>query len=391
MGMATLTVMNVIAPGPIAGAEKSLLASAGAMKTAGHRVILAVLVERRCPGHGLELARRGRRIGVEVICLEVGGRIDLRLPGRLCRSARACRCDVVHAHNYKALTYCCAAQDAMPPLVATFHGSTSHTPAVRLYEWIEWCLFQRIDGVFAVSQAARRAIEKRGPCRCRVDVVPNVLPGDEVISLSRSSGSREGEPRGLLFLGRLSREKGVDVLLDALGGMPRPKRPKLVVAGDGPERSRLEEMSARLGLGDSVFFVGFRDDVQALLNRAEVVVMPSRTEGLPMTLIEAMAAGKPVVAAAVGGIPEVLEDGRTGLLVPPEDPRALAGALEKMFSELEVFSGTCRDNAARVRRDYSPKAWSDRAVASYEAAIESWEGFGAHRGRKAGLRDYIGS
>ena len=138
------------------------------------------------------------------------------------------------------------------------------------------------------------------------------------------------DPPRILVLGRLVPYKGVDLALEAFAEVARRfPRAKLSIAGEGAERARLEQQATALRLTGNVEFMGLVDPekVSELLNGATLLLMPSRTEGFPMTALEAMQRGRPIVATSVGGVPEAVMDGRTGLLVPPEDSQALASAL----------------------------------------------------------------
>jgi glycosyltransferase involved in cell wall biosynthesis len=164
-----------------------------------------------------------------------------------------------------------------------------------------------------------------------VEVIPNVTGG---LPIEPVNGV-EGEPGYLLFVGRLRIRKGVEVLLEALKDL-RVLHPavRLRIAGDGEHRERLERSKSGLDLGEAVVFLGSCDAgrVRRLLAGAAALVVPSIYEGMPLVVLEAMAAGVPVVASAVSGIPEVVVDGETGWLVPPENPKALAAALDEVLT-----------------------------------------------------------
>src|SRR5204862_1696003 len=130
-------------------------------------------------------------------------------------------------------------------------------------------------------------------------------------------------------LGRLDSQKGFDVLLRALVDVPEAR---LVVVGDGPERAALERLAAELSLAERVRFEGWREDARRYLTTFDVFVLPSRFEGFPLAVVEAMLARLPVVASAVGSVPEAVREGKTGLLVPPEEPAALAVALQRLLA-----------------------------------------------------------
>ncbi|HSM52492.1 MAG TPA: glycosyltransferase family 4 protein [Thermoanaerobaculia bacterium] len=208
-------------------------------------------------------------------------------------------------------------------------------------------------------------------------VLPNATGG-----LPREAGRPTGAaaelPAGeLLFVGRLRLRKGGEVLLAALARMAEQgSRPRLLVAGDGEHRAALEAEARRLGLGGQVVFLGRRgpDEIASLLAGCRGLVVPSIYEGMPLVVLEAMAAGRPVVASAVSGIPEVVLDGATGWLVPPEEPEALARALAELLGD--PAEGARRGTAGRERvaRDFSPgriaERWHELVEGSPEAVTE---------------------
>jgi glycosyltransferase involved in cell wall biosynthesis len=131
-------------------------------------------------------------------------------------------------------------------------------------------------------------------------------------------------------LGRLHEQKGFDVLIRAVAGLPGIS---LVIVGDGPERQALERLAVDLGVADRVSMPGWTDDATSRLRSFDVLALPSRYEGLPLVLLEAMLGGVPVVASAVGGVPDAVRDDESGLLVPPDDVDALQGALSRMAAD----------------------------------------------------------
>ena len=159
-------------------------------------------------------------------------------------------------------------------------------------------------------------------------------------------------------IGRLDRQKGFDLVLRSLVELPDSH---LVIIGDGPERGALEQLAAELGVAARTEFQGWRDDPRRHLTTFDVFVAPSRFEGFPLVIVEAMLAGLPVVASAVGSVAEAVVDGRTGLLVPPEDPRALARALAALLGD----SGR-RMSMGAAGREHA-QAFTPRAMAlAYE-------------------------
>jgi len=165
---------------------------------------------------------------------------------------------------------------------------------------------------------------------------------------------------------RLSHEKGVDVLIEAFARVrEHVPEAELVLVGDGAERQTLEKRATELGLADHIRFFGMRDDVAQLLIDFDLFVLPSRTEGLPLTVLEAMAAGLPIVATAVGGVPQALRHGKTGVLVPPEEPEALAQAIVRLAANGQHMAHL----GDAARKEYEAHYAISRMVNAYEAIM----------------------
>ena len=184
--------------------------------------------------------------------------------------------------------------------------------------------------VTAVSEAVADTVVSLGVPRDRITVIPNGVDASRFEGATADRGRLGVNGEGVVVgsVGCLAARKDYGTLLDALARLrAQGLDPWLVLVGDGPERASLEERARELGLEDRVRFLGERPDVDRLLPAFDVFVLSSREEGIPNALLEAMAAGRPSVATAVGGNREVLEDGSTGWIVPPQSPEALAGAL----------------------------------------------------------------
>jgi glycosyltransferase involved in cell wall biosynthesis len=171
-----------------------------------------------------------------------------------------------------------------------------------------------------------------------------------------------GQPPIILYVGRLTREKGVDILIRAAALM-REGGVRLQIVGGGPERTRLEELASSLKADNVSFLGGISDrrDLADIYRRATVFVLPSRSEGLGCVLLEAMAAGTPIVATAVGGIPDLIRDGWNGLLVPSEDPGALAGAVNRMLTDAALRKA-CAENGVGVAEENTFERHTGRMI-----------------------------
>ncbi len=214
------------------------------------------------------------------------------------------------------------------------------------------------DRVLAPSRRTAFEIETDygvGP----VAVVPNVTGG---LDVSTEEAPEHDLGNGyLLFVGRLRIRKGVEVLLEALA-RPGLGRAHLLVAGDGEHRGALEEKAQELGVYDRVRFLGrcSAGQVRSLLDGASALVVPSIYEGMPLVILEAMEAARPVIASEVSGIPEVVTNGLTGWLVPAEDPRSLAAALEELIFDPDEGRRRGREGRQRVREQFGPNEGAAR-------------------------------
>jgi glycosyltransferase involved in cell wall biosynthesis len=240
------------------------------------------------------------------------------------------RPDLVHAHTVFPDGLACAywLEEKKTPLVVTAHGSDVHSASPGVKKALE-PLFRRADLLIPVSRfLAERLIEFGAPAD-KIRVIPNGFPD----ALFRDLDATAREVKKIAFLGRLDDVKRVDLLIRAMAHLP--EEIQLEIAGDGSRRNQYQALTERLGVAHRVRFLGMlrRDKVPRFLSRAGVMCMVSRKEGWPTVLFEAMACGTPVIATAVGGIPEALEDTKLGTLLPLDlSPKELAQALEKAIS-----------------------------------------------------------
>ena len=275
--------------------------------------------------------------------LTVKGRRAMVLPvARLGSMLKKRRAALVHAHFfYPTAIGLIAARYAGLPMVFTRHHSDHNSRlGKRWHTRIDAACGRWCDHVIAVSEATKRImVEDEGVPPHKVSVVYNGMnplppPSEEAVARTRVELGLDAADHVCLVLARLHEEKGHRVLLEALPALSaRVGRVKVLVAGEGPHRAALEQEVAARGLGSTVHFLGRRSDVPALLLVSDVLVLPSFAESFGFVLLEAMSLGRPIVATDVGGIPELVTEGETGLLVPPGDAAALADRLARVLSD----------------------------------------------------------
>jgi len=269
------------------------------------------------------------------------GRFDPRILGDLVRVARERRAVILHVHGYAAADFGrLAARRVGAALVLHEHFADPRMPA---YQGLADRLLSRFtDRAIAVSGSTRDfLVRQRHVPAARVRLIWNGAPLAEFAPVAPAAALATRRELGLPAeslvvgsIGRLSEQKGHRYLLDAAARVVAQKKDaRLLIVGDGDQMDALRRQADALGITASVLFAGHRTDVRALLGALDVFCISSTYEGTPLALFEAMAAGKAIVSTAVDGCREVLEDGATGLLVPPRDPEALAAALLRCLDD----------------------------------------------------------
>ncbi len=254
-------------------------------------------------------------------------------------------------------------------MLTTLHGWTSarRFSAIWLYERLDQWALTRIDSVVVVSPTMLKLPALRRVSPARRHLIENGIPSlqDRLADLATRNAQplpedllgRVSARPTLVSIGRLSPEKGFGLLIEAFG-QAREKTGsghQLIIVGEGPERTMLTERIAALGLGNDVHLVGFLDGPDRLLREAAGFVMSSFTEGMPLVLLEALQWGVPILATSVGAIPEMLDHGSLGALVPPNDLAALRAGLERLMTDRGVRAKpapTDRFTSARMAAEY---------------------------------------
>ncbi len=316
-----------------------------------------------------------RELAVEAVRLPCPRDLDPRLAAGVRRELRRLRPAVVHTHLVHADVYgALGAVAAGAALVSTKHNDDRFR--LGPFRYAERALARRARRVIAITEALRRfCVERVGLPADKVEVVHYGLDAPPAAWGESPQLPLPAGARMLLSIARLAEQKGLDVAVRALARV-REHEPRavLVVLGEGPERAALEALARSLGLAEAVLLPGRVGDVAAFLHRTELLVHPARWEGFGLALLEAMLAAKPVVAARVGSVPEIVADGETGLLVPPDDPMALAGAISSLLADVDRAAAYGRAGLERARREFSVAKMADRTAAVYAALARSAAG-----------------
>ncbi|HEY3499064.1 MAG TPA: glycosyltransferase [Polyangiaceae bacterium] len=378
--MTSLAIAHVLSSFGLGGQERMALDLARRQRERGHRVIAISIA---APPDG-PIAESFHAADIPTETIPKGAGVDATLPVRLASSLSAQRVDVVHTHNPHALIYGApAANLARAAAVHTKHGINPDNPRRLLLRRVASSL---VDACVAVTPALERIARDGRECDpALLHVIPNGIdierfkPDPEA---RRSVRAELGVPENAWLagtVGRLAPEKDQTLFIRAMAPLLDERR-QLVIVGDGPERVAVDASIAATWRGSLCHALGARNDVERLLAALDVFVLTSRTEGLPLVVLEAMATGLPVVSTSVGGIPDLVQEGVTGYLVPPGEEHALMRRLVWLATHPE--EGIRVGKAAReaVFRRHS----LDRMAQGYESLYERVVAERGERRRVAG-------
>lgn len=333
-------------------------------RSGGHRVGVAAVLDKGRGDHPFLSALRDT--DVDVYPLPLPARAYRRERRLLAEMIRRFRPDVVHTHGYRADVLASGvARRAGVPTVTTVHGFTGGGWKNRLYERLQTLAFRRFGAVVAVSAPLHQQLQRAGVRPDRLILLPNAWM-QQGRALERRA-AREvlgvGENRVAVgWVGRMSHEKGLDVILDALPHLA-DLPVDLHLIGDGRERRELEARAA-LSCPSRTHWHGQMVDAGRVFAAFDVFVLSSRTEGTPLVLFEAMAAGTPIVATRVGGVPDVVSPSEAAL-VNPEDPEALAGAIRAVLTNPEAAQARTAAARRRLTEAFAPEPWLVRYESVY--------------------------
>ncbi len=348
------------------GVERHILGIVSSLRDRGISVVMILF-------HDGELAAQAREQGIESLILPSQNRSLLTTSGKLAHILEQRRIRVVHIHGYKATVFCALARWRYPfAMVKTEHGLPEPMPRKPIGKLRDH-LYYLLDSVAARMAGATVCYVTEGlldyyrhaHAGLPVMVIPNGIGSIDPCHLRRPPEIREGR-FNVVIVGRLDAVKGHHVAIEAIASKGIPADLDLYIVGVGPRESELRALAAAHGITDRVHFLGFRRNVYDYMAHCHALLMPSLHEGLPYTLLEAMALGTPVIASRVGGLAEVLQDGVTALLAPPRDATALVRAIITLYDDSE-FRHHLAENAKRLQHSqYSLEAMAEHYLRVYQ-------------------------
>jgi len=373
-----MKILHVIDSGGFYGAEVMLVNLVEEQLAQGLQPMIASIGDLNVKEKGLESEAKKRGLPVKVFRMRPG--LNFKGARQVLQYCKDCKFDIIHSHGYKGniLLGFLPKSVRKPPMLSTVHGWTC-TPGtftrMQIYEWLDGLSLRFVDGVVLVNKGMLQNPKIARLNKKKLFVVDNGIsvslpdpslfePLDQDIVKFCKDGFVLGS------VGRYSIEKGVDILLEAFRLLrDEVGNAKLLLVGEGSQRSQYESILAEYGLEDCVMLTGYRSDAWRYIALMQLYVISSLTEGLPITLLEAMRSKIPIVATRVGGIPNVLVNGQGGSLVKPGESSDLAKAILDQYREPAIAEKSVEYSFNRFVKHYSSKAMSENYNDIYKKTL----------------------
>lgn len=379
-----MKILHLISSAGVYGAETMVLNVTEAQKAQGHEPVIGVFRNHRCPNLALVDEARKRNLPVEIF--DCRGRFDRLTVRSIRRFISSHSIQLVHSHGYKSDFYAyLAARATGAAFVATCHLWTRATRSLRVYEFMDSLVLRRADRVVGVSDVITKGLLESGISKSKLSTIYN---GTDLLRFD-SAGATLREELGIgnrLLIGtvaRLEKQKGLEYLIHAAKDVISEFPDSLfVLVGDGSLRCRLGELINDLGLQSRIQLLGERKDMPGIYSSLDLFVLPSIDEGMPMTILEALAAKRPVVATRVGAVEKLIIHEQTGLLVEARDVPALRDSILRCMRD-QPFARRLGSNGERhVQASFSAEAMARNYIEIYKqalgnqerAAIPVWQG-----------------
>lgn len=357
--MSDIKVLNVI-DSLYAGGAEALLKNfvLSAKNNAGFQIDVCTLYSRSVFKEELISC------GVNVYELRLKHKYDFSKITRLIKLIKLNSYDIVHVHLFPADLLCSIASLFLPgkvKFIFSEHNVFNRRRSLLFYKPIDKFVYSHYSKVICVSNMVKQSLNDYIlETKDKSVVIKNAVP-------VRFVPDSQEKNYDLLFVGRLEEAKGVDILVQAVKLYRDEYHDsiKMAIVGDGSKKEILFEMVNMFGLGEDIFFLGVRKDIPELMWQSKVLVLPSRWEGLPMVILEAMANKIPVITTPVGGIPEIIENYKTGLLFNPEDAKDLSEKIRLLLSDIGLQFDIKQNAFRKVMDDYSIESYTEEVLKLY--------------------------
>jgi glycosyltransferase involved in cell wall biosynthesis len=374
-----MRILQLISSSGFFGAESMIVSLMKGLSSTNCHVALASLLNSA--QGSAELSRYVRNLNFQSFEIPCGAKLDLRSISELRRITISGNYDIVHSHGYKADLYSRLAINGSKRVrIATVHNWPCKTFKMRAFAALDKFALRSFTRIVAVSDAVAEELVRSGVPLDRITLVENGIDATAFRNGTdrvRAELKLQSDVPVIGYVGRFAPEKGLDVLLNSIPGIVNycPDA-QVMLVGDGPLRNQLAELAQTLGIASRVRILGIRSDMADLYRAMDIFVLPSRDEGFPMTILEAMAAGKAVVASSVGQIPHVIRDHETGLLVQPGARQQLTDAIVELLLSPQVRERLGLQGKRLVDEQFTAEVMAKKYFEQYRQISDGFPGEG---------------
>lgn len=369
-----IRVLHLISSNGLFGAEKVLLSLTDCGNKFGLKSFVGAVKNLHNPH--LEIIEEAKKTGLNSVVFESRGRFDLATIFRIVRFLKENDINIIHTHNYKSdLLGMLAAVISGKKWIATNHVWHGFDRKLRFYEGLDAFVLRFARKIIAVSDEIQRDLIKKGVPQQKIRVIYNGINIQQLCPTTSSNGLRRSLGINdtdvvVTNIGRLSPEKGHEVLLKAAEEITaKNAQVKFLIVGDGQLTQKLKSYAQDSGLGGKVVFTGIRSDIADILRASDIYVNSSFIEGLPITILEAMAAQLPIVATKVGAVPKVIKNGVNGILVEAGDIRGLSKAILSLVSHADKRKALAMQAYSDVNSDFSVERMCQQYIQIYQELL----------------------
>jgi len=346
----TIKVLHLISSGGLFGAERVVLNLAS--KAKGTTSFVGAINNSHNPH--IEIIEEAKSLDLNTVVFDSKGKFDLRTIGAVKKFIIEHKIDIVHTHNYKSdIIGLMATELTGAKWIATHHGWVETDKKLKFYEKIDSFILKCVQKLVLVSSGMKQSFLRKNIKEARLEIIDNGIPIEKFNCQTQNGNTRHllgigPEDCAIVIVGRMSFEKGHGVFLKAAFEVVKNiKKVKFIIVGDGALKEELKQKTRDLNLSDCVIFTGIRQDMPAIYAACDILVNSSYSEGLPMTILEAMASGLPVIATDVGAVGEVIKNQKNGILIQAGDDHHLALSMIELARDKEK------------RRYFAQKAYQD--------------------------------
>jgi len=279
--------------------------------------------------------------------------------------------DIVHVHLFPASLFVAITSFFLSKnvkFIFSEHSTYNRRRSLKIFKLVDKFIYSRYSKIICVSKQVENSLLKWLPqLKESLIMIPNGIP------ILKSTNKKYPKIYDVLLVGRLEKVKGIDILLKAINILKNKYRKdlKIAIAGDGSLKENLKNLVKELKIDNEVNFLGNRKDVEKLMYCSKILVLPSRYEGFGLVIIEAMSRQLPIIATRVGGIPDIIENNKDGLLVPPENPEELAKAIDRLLENKHLRTELAKNAYKKVKENYSIETYTKKILNLYKSLIKN--------------------